>query len=85
MGVAMTKKQLQVLKFIYNFKCDNGYSPTYAEIAVGAKLSSTASVTDVFKRLKLKGYINYMTRSPRSVEIVKLPDVMVIELNKGRF
>ena len=42
--MALTKRQKEVLDFIADFIEENGYSPSYEELAQGLSLSSLASV-----------------------------------------
>ena len=42
--MAVTKRQKQVLDFVARFIEDNGYSPSYEEIARGLDLASLATV-----------------------------------------
>ena len=42
--MALTKRQKDVLDFIAKFVDDNGYSPSYEEIAHGLNLASLATV-----------------------------------------
>jgi repressor LexA len=42
--MAVTKRQKQVLDFVAHFVEDNGYSPSYEEIARGLSLASLATV-----------------------------------------
>ena len=43
-SMALTKRQKEVLDFIAKFVDENGYSPSYEEIAHGLKLASLATV-----------------------------------------
>ena len=45
--MALTRRQKDVLDFIAGYQVDNGFNPSYEEIARGLKLSSIATVADV--------------------------------------
>ena len=42
--MALTRRQKDVLDFIAGYQVENGYNPSYEEIARGLKLSSIATV-----------------------------------------
>ncbi len=54
----LTKKQREVLDFIEGFIKDNGYTPSYREIAAGLGLSSPSTVYQHVQALCEKGVIN---------------------------
>ena len=55
--MALTKRQKQVLDFIANFVDDNGYCPSYEEIAQGLSLASLATVHKHITVLETKSYL----------------------------
>lgn len=66
----LTRKQLITLDMIDMFICDNGYSPTYKEIAemVG---TTTCSAFNIVLRLQEKGYITMANCKQRTIRVVK--------------
>ncbi|MFH1712279.1 MAG: winged helix-turn-helix transcriptional regulator, partial [Patescibacteria group bacterium] len=54
----LTKKQREVLDYIESFIQDNGYTPSYREIAHGLGLSSPSTVHQHIQALCDKGVIN---------------------------
>ena len=68
-----TKKQTLILEFIDSFVLDNGYSPSYREIASGVGLSSIASVAEHINNLIEKGYLIKNPGAARSLEVVAQP------------
>ena len=54
--MAVTKRQKQVLDFVARFIEDNGYSPSYEEIARGLDLASLATVHKHISTLETKQY-----------------------------
>jgi len=67
--MALTKRQKQVMDFIAGFVQQNGYSPSYEEIARGLGLASLATV---HKHISALGAKNYLTRGfnqSRSLEL----------------
>jgi repressor LexA len=54
----LTPKQKQILDYIEQFIEDNGYSPSYREIAEHFQFSSVATVAEHIENLRLKGYLS---------------------------
>ena len=55
--MALTKRQKQVLDFIANFVDENGYCPSFEEIARGLELASLATVHKHISVLEAKNYL----------------------------
>jgi len=79
--MVLTRRQKQVLDFLKSFIDDNGYCPSFEEIAEGMKqrrfggrgLTSLATVHKHMETLEKKGYIRRGHNRSRSIEIVQLP------------
>ncbi len=79
--MALTKRQKQVLDFLSRFINENGYSPSFEEIAEGLKdkrfggkaLTSLATVHKHIGTLERKGFIRRGYNQSRSIEITQLP------------
>ena len=67
--MALTKRQKQVLDFIANFVDDNGYCPSYEEIARGLDLASLATVHKHISVLETKSYLKRGFNQSRSLEL----------------
>ncbi len=67
--MALTKRQKEVLDFIANFVDENGYSPSFDEIAVGLRLASLATVHKHISALEAKGYLRRAHNQSRSLEL----------------
>jgi repressor LexA len=65
----LTKRQKQVLDFISHFQDDNGYCPSYEEIAHGLDLASLATVHKHISVLDSKGYLKRGFNQSRSLEL----------------
>src|SRR5256886_8182152 len=65
----LTKRQKQVLDFIARFQEENGYSPSYEEIADGLELASLATVHKHILALETKGYVKRGFNQSRSLEV----------------
>jgi repressor LexA len=67
--VALTKRQKQVLDFIADFVDENGYCPSYEEIARGLELASLATVHKHISALEAKNYLKRGFNQSRSLEL----------------
>lgn len=67
----LTKKQKQLLDYIRSFQDENGYSPSYREIAKHFKLSSPATVSQHIRNLEDSGFLNVTASEARSLELTQ--------------
>ena len=67
--MALTKRQKQVLDFIAGFLSENGYCPSYEEIARGLDLASLATVHKHISVLETKSYLKRGFNQSRSIEL----------------
>src|SRR5215510_15489941 len=67
--MALTKRQKQVLDFIAGFVDENGYCPSYEEIARGLDLASLATVHKHISVLEAKSYLKRGFNQSRSLEL----------------
>src|SRR5262245_39539142 len=67
--MALTKRQKQVLDFIANFVEQQGYCPSYEEIARGLELASLATVHKHISILEAKSYLKRGFNQSRSLEL----------------
>jgi repressor LexA len=67
--MAVTKRQKQVLDFVSHFIEDNGYSPSYEEIARGLNLASLATVHKHISTLETKQYLKRGFNQSRSLDL----------------
>lgn len=67
--MALTKRQKQVLDFIAQFLDDNGYCPSFEEIARGLDLASLATVHKHISVLESKNYLKRGFNQSRSLEL----------------
>ncbi|HTR35879.1 MAG TPA: transcriptional repressor LexA [Bryobacteraceae bacterium] len=79
--MALTKRQKEVLDFIADFVEENGYSPSYEELAQGLKLASLATVHKHIQALESRNYVRRLFNQSRSLEVVPK---YVQERRKGR-
>jgi len=67
--MALTKRQKQVLDFIAGFVDENGYCPSFEEIARGLDLASLATVHKHISVLQEKSYLKRGYNQSRSLEL----------------
>jgi repressor LexA len=67
--MALTRRQKEVLDFIAEFVSENGYSPSYEEIAHGLDLASLATVHKHISALEGKDYLRRSYNQSRSIEL----------------
>ena len=67
--MALTKRQKQLLDFIATFQDENGYCPSYEEIARGLELASLATVHKHISVLEGKNYLKRGFNQSRSLEL----------------
>jgi repressor LexA len=68
--MAITKRQRQVYDYIYGFVQENGYSPSFEEIAHGMGLSSLATVHKHVTNLEKKGLLKRDYNRSRSIDVL---------------
>lgn len=67
--MALTRRQKQVLDLIAKFVEENGYSPSYEELAHGLNLASLATVHKHIATLTAKNYLKRGFNQSRSLEL----------------
>lgn len=68
--MAITKRQKDVLDFLTNFTQENGYSPSFEEIAAGLNLNSLATVHKHVTNLHNKGLLQRSHNRSRSIDVI---------------
>jgi repressor LexA len=66
----LTKRQKEILDFLEEFLSENGYPPSFEEIARNFGYTSLATVHEHLENLKQKGYIRKSYNASRSIELV---------------
>jgi repressor LexA len=68
-SMALTRRQKEVLDFIAAYQVENGYSPSYEEMARGLKLASIATVHKHISALDKKNYLQRSHNQSRSIDV----------------
>lgn len=66
----LTRRQKQILNFLEEFLAENGYPPSFEEIAHHFGYASLATVHEHLENLKRKGCIRKSYNASRSIELV---------------
>ncbi len=69
-GMAITRRQKEVIDFLSGFTSKNGYSPSYEEIASGLGLNSLATVHKHVTNLQNKGMLQRAHNRSRSIDVL---------------
>lgn len=72
-GPGLTWRQRKVLQAIEDYRQQNGYAPTMAEIGKAAGLSSSSSVSYQIRVLAEKGYLEHKQGGSRAVGLTGVP------------
>jgi repressor LexA len=66
----LTKRQREILNYLASYTEQNGYAPSFEEIAESFKYSSLATVHEHLSNLERKGYIKRSYNESRAIEIL---------------
>jgi repressor LexA len=69
-GMAVTRRQKEVIDFLEAFVSRNGYSPSFEEIARGMGLKSLATVHKHITNLEKKGMLDRVHNRSRSIDVL---------------
>ena len=69
----MTKKQMQILKFITDYWNEHGYCPSYDDIGRAMGIASRSGVHRIVHCLIDRGYLKNIPRRARSLVLVDNP------------
>lgn len=79
----LTKKQLDLLKFIHARVQRDGVPPSFDEMKDALDLRSKSGIHRLITALEERGFIQRMAHRARALEIVKLPESMMEEAPAG--
>lgn len=70
----LTKKQHELLAFIYGWSQKSGVSPSFDEMKEALNLKSKSGVHRLITGLEERGFIRRLAHRARAIEILRLPD-----------
>lgn len=68
----LSKRQKAVLDAISSLQKQNGFCPSYAEIAARSGLKSKSAVHDAVRLLEARGYIRRIPGQSRSLQVIRV-------------
>src|SRR5689334_15833611 len=68
--MALTKRQREILSYLSAYTEQNGYAPSFEEIARQFNYNSLATVHEHLSNLERKGYIKRTYNESRAIEIL---------------
>jgi repressor LexA len=66
----LTRRQREILTFLQEYSSDNGYAPSFEEIAKHFNYNSLATVHEHLTNLERKGYIKRSYNESRAIDIL---------------
>jgi len=69
-AMPLTKRQREILNYLATYSEQNGYAPSFEEIAESFSYSSLATVHEHLSNLERKGYIKRAYNESRAIEIL---------------
>jgi repressor LexA len=78
--MSLTKRQREILDYVEGFLEDEGYSPSFEEIAQHFGYSSLATVHEHLSNLERKGFLRKNYNKSRSLELVPAEGTLAVEL-----
>ncbi|MFY0633199.1 MAG: transcriptional repressor LexA [Vannielia sp.] len=79
----LTKKQLDLLKFIDGRMRRDGVPPSFDEMKDALDLRSKSGIHRLITALEERGFIRRLAHKARAIEIVKLPEALESKRNAG--
>ena len=71
MEYGLTKRQLEIFKFIKLYIRKHGYSPSYAEIAVANNCKARSHIHKVIRQLEQRKWVISIPGTARSIKVLK--------------
>src|SRR3981189_1434736 len=77
-GIArmLTRKQLELLRFIHERLKEAGVPPSFDEMKDALDLRSKSGIHRLITALEERGFIRRLPNRARAIEVIKLPDTM---------
>ncbi len=69
--MSLTKRQKDVLDYVVQYQRENGYSPTYRQIAKGIGVSSVGGVAAHIHKLQDRGFVKTLPGNRQMIEVLK--------------
>src|SRR5437764_8212827 len=80
----LTKKQLELLRFVHERLTEHGVPPSFDEMKDALDLRSKSGIHRLITALEERGFIRRLPNRARAIEVIKLPDSIGHGLGKVR-
>src|SRR2546426_6388609 len=70
----LTRKQLELLRFIHERLTESGVPPSFDEMKDALDLRSKSGIHRLITALEERGFIRRLPNRARAIEVIKLPD-----------
>ena len=80
----LTRKQLELLRFIHERLTESGVPPSFDEMKDALDLRSKSGIHRLITALEERGFIRRLPNRARAIEVIKLPDSVGHGLGTGR-
>lgn len=81
----LTKKQIELLRFIHERLTENGVPPSFDEMKEALDLRSKSGIHRLILALEERGFIRRLPNRARALEVIRLPDAYVPRPGLQRF
>ncbi len=81
----LTKKQIELLRFIHERLTENGVPPSFDEMKEALDLKSKSGIHRLILALEERGFIRRLPNRARALEVIRLPDAYVPRAGRQRF
>lgn len=81
----LTKKQIELLRFIHERLTENGVPPSFDEMKEALDLKSKSGIHRLILALEERGFIRRLPNRARALEVIRLPDSYVPRAGRQRF
>lgn len=81
----LTKKQIELLRFIHERLQENGVPPSFDEMKEALDLRSKSGIHRLILALEERGFIRRLPNRARALEVIRLPDAYVPRPGRQRF
>lgn len=81
----LTKKQIELLRFIHERLTENGVPPSFDEMKEALDLKSKSGIHRLILALEERGFIRRLPNRARALDVIRLPDAHVPRPGRQRF
>lgn len=81
----LTKKQMELLRFIHERLTENGVPPSFDEMKEALDLKSKSGIHRLVLALEERGFIRRLPNRARALEVLRLPDTQTPRPGRQRF